>query len=510
MSMIKSGRAGSSSGSGGGSGGNDGCVCHEEITHYNYEDLVDAGTINPDMVYLIEGVPDITDSGGGAASPVSSVTVYPASATVQKGTVQIFNAAVLADGDGYVSQAVTWALTGNESPDTKVNGAGVLTVAADETATSLTITATSVVNNQKSGDGSVTVSDTAVTPSVTGIHVVPSGLSVERGNVQAFYVYWDAVGVVDRSIEWSIAGQISTGTYVTNTGLLRVAADESSPMITVTAESQAHSVNASGVAYVTAGDTTALDLLLELKEDKANKGAIGGYVPLGMNGKISDAYLPDMDTKFLGIFATLAALEALYPSPEVGDYAFVGTSSQTLYIWDGSEWSDTGEEGIPSGTFVERVNGKQGPNVNLGYGDVGAAPASHATDWAMHMTAAEKAKLAVLQQGSGGISEQTLDGVHPFAGSYARYKKYGRIVCLSCGINMSGDRNQGGDGTMFPVVVPNVYKPLYGTVQSQSAISKNGVRLVLSADAVGLGLDIYSPLVFGDTAYFNMSWISAS
>ena len=42
---------------------------------------------------------------------------------------------------------------------------------------------------------------------------------------------------------------------------------------------------------------------------------------------------------------------------------------------------------------MEKVNGKAGPNVNLSYPDVGAAPAGHATDMSMHLTAAEKAKI---------------------------------------------------------------------------------------------------------------------
>jgi hypothetical protein len=232
---------------------------------------------------------------------------------------------------------------------------------------------------------------------VAGVYVVPSGVAVERGKAQAFYAYWDAVGAVDRSIEWSISGQVSAGTYIANTGLLRVAADETAPTITVAAESAAHGVNASGVAYIFAGDSTALDLLLELKEDRAGKGVAGGYAPLGLDGKVPEACLPDADTKFLGIFATLSQLRAAYPNPEAGDYAFAGASPQTLYVWDGDSWEDTGSSGVPSGTFVERVNGRQGPNVSLGYGDVGAAAASHATDWAMHMTAAEKAKLSALE-----------------------------------------------------------------------------------------------------------------
>jgi hypothetical protein len=55
------------------------------------------------------------------------------------------------------SQAVTWSVTGNNLVATTISSTGLLTVAADETASALTVTATSVFDNTKSGTATVSV-----------------------------------------------------------------------------------------------------------------------------------------------------------------------------------------------------------------------------------------------------------------------------------------------------------------------------------------------------------------
>lgn len=50
-------------------------------------------------------------------------------------------------GRGTFSQQVTWSMTGNESPDTTIDSSGLITLAFEETAAEITVTATSVDNN---------------------------------------------------------------------------------------------------------------------------------------------------------------------------------------------------------------------------------------------------------------------------------------------------------------------------------------------------------------------------
>lgn len=86
---------------------------------------------------------------------VSSVTVSPDNASVQKGAAQQFNATVI--GTNNPAQTVTWSVYGNISNGTSINSSGVLTTASNETAGTLTVKATSTVDTGKSGTATVTV-----------------------------------------------------------------------------------------------------------------------------------------------------------------------------------------------------------------------------------------------------------------------------------------------------------------------------------------------------------------
>jgi hypothetical protein len=93
---------------------------------------------------------------------VSGVTVNPATATVAKGGTRTFTAKV--DGDNNPAQAVTWTVVGAADSGTVITtDGGKLTVASGETATTLTVWATSTVDTSKSGMATVTV-DTSGTP----------------------------------------------------------------------------------------------------------------------------------------------------------------------------------------------------------------------------------------------------------------------------------------------------------------------------------------------------------
>jgi len=86
-----------------------------------------------------------------------TVTVSPATANVEKGTTKAFTATVA--GPGSPAQTVTWTVAGNADAGTTISSAGVLTVAAGETATTLTVTAKSTVDTTKTGTATVTVKE---------------------------------------------------------------------------------------------------------------------------------------------------------------------------------------------------------------------------------------------------------------------------------------------------------------------------------------------------------------
>ena len=96
----------------------------------------------------------ITISVTGSGT-VSSVTVDPSTKTVAPGGTQAFTATVAGSGD--VSQAVAWSVTGANKAGTTISGSGVLTIDATETATSLTVKATSAQDPTVNGTATVTV-----------------------------------------------------------------------------------------------------------------------------------------------------------------------------------------------------------------------------------------------------------------------------------------------------------------------------------------------------------------
>lgn len=86
---------------------------------------------------------------------VTSVTVSPRTTKAVKGKTKQFKAKV-AGRNGY-AKTVTWKVSGNKKKGTKISKTGKLTVAANETAKKLTVTAYSTQNKAKYGKATVTV-----------------------------------------------------------------------------------------------------------------------------------------------------------------------------------------------------------------------------------------------------------------------------------------------------------------------------------------------------------------
>jgi len=87
---------------------------------------------------------------------VSAVAVTPSELTMGKGTSTQFTATVT--NAGFASTGVTWSILGQQSANTRIDGQGRLYIAQDESATTITVTATSVFDAGKSNDATVTVS----------------------------------------------------------------------------------------------------------------------------------------------------------------------------------------------------------------------------------------------------------------------------------------------------------------------------------------------------------------
>ncbi len=166
------------------------------------------------------------------------VTTAGSATTVVKGQTLQFNASVKLAGQPAESQVVTWAVSGNNSQSTKINESGLLTVGADETATSLTVTATHMDDAAGEVVGSKTVTINS-TPAADKVEVTAAGNanSVVQGKTLQFNakVKLGSEDAKDQTVTWTVSGNKASGTKINTSGLLTVAADEGAQSLTVTA-----------------------------------------------------------------------------------------------------------------------------------------------------------------------------------------------------------------------------------------------------------------------------------
>ena len=141
----------------------------------------------PDQtIYLDYLQLDLAESAAEPEVPtVTAVTVAPATATVTKGATQQFTATVTGEHDP--AQTVTWTVEGGTT-GTTISDTGLLTVAKDETATTLTVKATSAVDESKSGTATVTVKaeEPGHTHSMSHVDAKAATCTVP-GNVEYWY-----------------------------------------------------------------------------------------------------------------------------------------------------------------------------------------------------------------------------------------------------------------------------------------------------------------------------------
>ena len=100
---------------------------------------------------------NVTLQSGSVEPIVTSVTVSPATASVEKGATKQF--AAMVNGENITDHSVTWSVDGAVSEATAIDETGLLTVAEDETAEQLTVVATSVQDPKVSGSAAVTVTE---------------------------------------------------------------------------------------------------------------------------------------------------------------------------------------------------------------------------------------------------------------------------------------------------------------------------------------------------------------
>ena len=127
---------------------------------------------------------------------VSSVTVYPGQAKIKKGNAFWFTA----DVKGSVSDVV-WSLSGANSPDTYVNN-GRLYVSADETASFVTVRATSAFDSSVYGEATAEITDYDIY--ISEVSVSPSSYSMYPGETANFSAVVTGTDYPD--VTWQVSG----------------------------------------------------------------------------------------------------------------------------------------------------------------------------------------------------------------------------------------------------------------------------------------------------------------
>jgi len=166
----------------------------------------------------------------GIEPKIISLDISPEATNIQPGGTQQFTALIVAE-DG-ADESVTWSITGNYSALTTITADGLLTLGSNETAESFTVTVVSLFDPTFSAVATVTVY-TGTDPKILSVTISPKTATVEQNQTLQFTVTVNAVGDADKSVTWSVSGNLSTATTVSDNGLLTVGSNETATTIIV-------------------------------------------------------------------------------------------------------------------------------------------------------------------------------------------------------------------------------------------------------------------------------------
>ncbi len=252
---------------------------------------------------------DWSNSGTSAVnvlSTVTSVVTTPSAISVQKGNTQQFGATVV--GTGGPLQTVTWQVLGGVS-GTQITSGGALSVAANETASMLTVKATSTQDVSKSGNTTVVLTEIPIPPPVVdSVLVSPGAATIQKGTVQNFTALVNGSNNPLQTVTWNVSGG-AIGTHITGGGALTVAANETAATLTVTATS-IQDVSKFGTASIMVTDIPIPPLPAVDTYPLIITSGTGGHITIGTMGQyVSGAAIeivatPDSNYSFKGWVST--------------------------------------------------------------------------------------------------------------------------------------------------------------------------------------------------------------
>ncbi|MCL2066256.1 MAG: Ig-like domain-containing protein [Treponema sp.] len=240
------------------------------------------------IILALSGCQDII---APKTSAVIGVIVVPAAVNLQKGSSHQFTAVV--EGINNPSQTVTWSITSPHAAGTGITAAGLLTVAADEGETTLTIRAVSVQDITKSGTAGITVTDSAVTSTVTNVTIDQTDITLDQGEAYQFTATVLGTNGYNTDVDWSITSPCADGTTIAADGTLTVADDEDYTSLTIRAVSVQDSTKYDTAIVIITGGTitsTIISVTIDQTDITLDQGESYQFTAtvLGTNGHNTD------------------------------------------------------------------------------------------------------------------------------------------------------------------------------------------------------------------------------
>lgn len=164
---------------------------------------------------------------------INSVEVSPNAVTVAPGSVITF--AAIVNGSEELSKEVTWSISGQRDPNTKITSDGVLTISADEDAMMIRVTARSIIDTSKYGTATISIDEEApILQQVTGFYLEPIEATVIKDHSLRFQAIVTGVNITNHDATFAVSGNQSPQTIITPEGVLYVDKEETSALLIVT------------------------------------------------------------------------------------------------------------------------------------------------------------------------------------------------------------------------------------------------------------------------------------
>lgn len=143
--------------------------------------------------------------------------------------------AAIVNGSEELSKEVTWSISGQRDPNTKITSDGVLTIGADEDAMMIRVTARSIVDTSKYGTATISIDEEApILQQVTGFYLEPIEATVIKDHSIRFQAIVTGVNITNHDATFAVSGNQSPQTIITPEGVLYVDKEETSALLVIT------------------------------------------------------------------------------------------------------------------------------------------------------------------------------------------------------------------------------------------------------------------------------------